>query len=132
MRSILRPKFAFALSALLAAIVVMPSDAAQRSAKASGGFDGLWSVAIVTLQGNCDPSYRYPVRIVGNKVVQADPDPNYQLYGAVGRSGAIRVIVSRGGQYADGSGRLSNDRGAGRWHSSSGQCSGQWTAVRRG
>ena len=132
MRSILRPIFAFSLSALLAAIVVMPSDAAQRSAKASGGFDGLWSVAIVTLQGNCDPSYRYPVRIVGNKVVQADPDPNYQLYGAVGRSGAIRVIVSRGGQYADGSGRLSNDRGAGRWHSSSGQCSGQWTAVRRG
>jgi hypothetical protein len=132
MRSILRPIFAFALSALLVAIVVMPSDGAQRSAKASGGFDGLWSVAIVTLQGSCDPSYRYPVRIVGNRVVQADSDPNYQLYGAVGRSGAIRVIVSRGGQYADGSGRLSNDRGEGRWHSSSGQCSGQWTAVRRG
>jgi hypothetical protein len=57
-------------------------------------FDGLWSVVIVTLQGSCDRSYRYPVRIAGNRVLQVGADPSYRLYGAVSRSGAIRVIVA--------------------------------------
>ena len=35
-------------------------------------------------------------RIVGSRVVQASADPSYRLYGAVSRSGAIRVIIVRG------------------------------------
>jgi hypothetical protein len=104
----------------------------SRRAPESAGFDGLWIVAIVTLQGSCDRSYRYPVRIEGNRVLQAGADPSYRLYGAVSRSGAIRVIVVRGDQWADGSGRLTDGRGAGNWTASAGQCAGQWTAVRRG
>ena len=37
----------------------------------------------MTLQGSCDRSYRYPVRIVGNRVLQSGADPSYRLYGAV-------------------------------------------------
>ena len=82
--------------------------------------------------GHYGRSYRYPVRIVGGRVVQANADPSYRLYGAVSRSGAIRVIVVRCGQGADGRGRLTDGRGVGNWTTSTGQCAGQWTAVRRG
>ena len=61
---------------------------------------------IVTLQGSCDRSYRYPLRIVGSRVMQANADSSYRRYGAVSRSGAIRVIVVRSGQWADDRGRL--------------------------
>jgi hypothetical protein len=70
------------------------------------------------------------VRVAGNRVLQAGS--SYRLYGAVSRSGAIRVIVVRGGQWADGRGRLTGGGGAGNWTTSAGQCASQWTAVRRG
>jgi hypothetical protein len=133
MSSFLRPIFAVSFAAFLVVIASISSDAAAPAARqASTSYDGLWSVAILTLQGDCDRSYRYPVRIVGNRVVQAEGDQSYRLYGAVSRSGAIRVIVVRGGQWADGRGRLTDNRGAGHWTTSTGQCAGQWTAVRRG
>lgn len=126
-----RSILALAFAALLVAGTGVSSDAAVRRAP-HGPFDGLWSVSIVTLNGTCDRSYRYPARIAGDRVLQADADSSYTLYGAVSRSGAIRVIVARGGQWADGRGRLSGNQGAGRWQTSGGQCSGEWTAVRRG
>jgi len=45
----------------------LSSDAAPAARQGSANLDGLWSVAIVTLQGSCDRSYRYPVRIVGDQ-----------------------------------------------------------------
>jgi hypothetical protein len=110
----------------------LSSNAAPAAQQGSANFDGLWSVVIVTSQGVCDRSYRYPARIVGSRVMQANADPSYRLYGAVSRSGAIRVIVARGGQWADGRGRLIDGRGTGIWTTSGGQCSGEWTASRRG
>ncbi len=134
MKNFLRPIFAVTFAALLVASASIPSYAAHRAAarKANTAYDGLWSVLIVTLQGDCDRAYRYPLRIVGSRVIQAEPDPSYQLYGAIGHSGAIRVIVARSGQWADGRGRLSDGRGQGQWHTSTGQCAGEWTAMRRG
>lgn len=133
MNHFLRPIFAATFAALLVAAAAVPSYAAKRAApSAAASFDGLWSVSIVTLRGDCDRAYRYPARIVGSRVMQADPDPSYQLYGAIGRSGAIRVIVVRGPQWADGRGRLTDGQGQGQWHTSTGQCSGSWTAIRRG
>ena len=126
-----RPIFALSFAAFMVASG-LSSDAAPAERQRSASFDGLWSVVIVTLQGSCDRSYRYPVRIVGTRVLQAGADPSYRLYGAVSRSGAIRVIVVRGGQWADGRGRLTDGGGAGNWTTSGGQCAGKWTAVRRG
>ena len=54
------------------------------------------------------------------------------VYGMDDRKIGIRVIVVRGGQWADGRGRLTGGGGAGNWTTSAGQCAGQWTAVRRG
>ena len=132
MNDFFRLIFVFSLAVLMVASASLSSDAAPAARQGAATFDGLWSVVIVTLQGSCDRSYRYPLRVVGNRVVQASADPSYRLYGAVSRSGAIRVIVVRGGQWADGRGRLTDGRGAGNWTTSGGQCAGQWTAVRRG
>ena len=114
---------------LFAAVVATPSDAAKA---VRGPYDGLWSVSIITQSGPCDPSYRYPARIVGGRVLQAANDFSYQLSGAVNGSGGITVTVSKSGGSATGYGRLSGSRGGGVWRTDGGQCSGSWSAARRG
>jgi hypothetical protein len=136
MNYFLRPFFALVMAALFAASSILPTDAAPRVAPqsrvTSQYYDGVWSVSIVTMYGDCSRGYRYPVRIINGRVLKADNDPNYQVYGAVSRNGAIAVTVSGGGQTASGAGRLSRSYGSGRWRTTSGECSGQWTAERRG
>jgi hypothetical protein len=121
---------AIATGAVLAAAVATPSDAAIKYRK--GPYDGLWSVSILTQLGPCDPSYRYPARIIGGQIHQADSDFSYQISGAVNHDGGISVTVSKGGQSATGYGRLNATRGAGWWRADGGQCSGVWNAARRG
>jgi hypothetical protein len=133
MRRILGAGLAVAAAALIAAISIVPSDAApRRRAALTSAFDGVWSVSIVTLSGDCDRGYRYPLRILGGHVGKADEDPAYAVAGAVGRGGAIGVTVSGGGQTATGYGRLTRNVGRGVWRTSDGRCSGRWTAERRG
>ena len=122
-----------AIAGLVAAIAATPSDAAARKQlrARSHAYDGLWSVSIRTQHGPCDPSYRYPARIVGGRVQQPDSDYGYQISGAVVNSGAIAVTVSRGGQSATGFGRLRGGSGAGRWSTGGNRCSGVWSAMRR-
>jgi hypothetical protein len=98
---------------------------------ASRAYDGLWSVSIHTAYGPCDATYRYPARIVGGRVLQADSDFSYQISGAVVASGAIGVTVYRGGQSATGYGRLRGSSGSGRWSASGNMCYGTWSAMRR-
>ena len=126
---------AVAVAGLLVASAAIPSDAAARKHAVharSNAFDGLWSVSIRTQAGPCDPTYRYPARIVHGQVVQAENDFSYQITGAVVTSGAIAVTVSRGGQSATGYGRLHGRSGGGRWSAGSNTCYGTWSAVRRG
>jgi hypothetical protein len=124
-----------AIAGLLVAAAADPSDAASRKHRAAARtstFDGLWSVSIRTQAGPCDPTYRYPARIVHGAVRQADNDFSYQISGGVASSGAIAVTVSKGGQSATGYGRLSGSRGGGRWSAGGNACYGTWSAVRRG
>ncbi len=122
----LRPIFAASFVALLVALPSVPSDAARRSTT----FDGSWSVVIYTTSGDCDRSLRYSLQIIGGQIVSQQQ--NYQLAGAVAPNGAIRVTVAEAGRSASGSGRLVGNNGSGQWRTSTGQCAGQWTAVRRG
>jgi hypothetical protein len=103
------------------------SDAARRVAVRSA-YDGTWSVAIYTRRGGCG-SVRAAIQIVGGRV--HSEDQSYQVHGAVGPGGAIRVSVASGGRSASGSGRLSHNFGAGRWRTFGGECSGNWSASRR-
>src|SRR5215468_11606845 len=118
---LLAPTFAAVL--LLACI---PTNAARRVG--GSAYDGTWSVAINTLRGDCT-SVRAAVRIVGGRVYSEDQ--NYQSSGSVGANGVIRATVAGAGRSASGTGRLSQNSGAGSWRSSGGECSGSWSATRR-
>jgi hypothetical protein len=106
-----------------------PSHAAKRGR--SSAYDGLWSVSIRTEAGPCDPSYRYPARIIGGQIRQADNDFSYQISGAVVGSGGIAVTVSKDGQSATGYGKLRGSSGGGRWSAGGNACYGTWSAMKR-
>jgi hypothetical protein len=128
MKNVFRSIFLAAATVLLVTSASGPSDAAAQIARASS-FDGNWSVVINTLRGDCGSALRYSVRIVGGQVLAADQ--SYQVAGVVNASGMIRVVVAEAGRSASGAGRLSGNNGGGLWHTSTGECSGQWTAARR-
>jgi hypothetical protein len=125
MRNFLRSIAATAFAGLL-----ITSTGVSSEAVAANNFDGSWSVVINTLRGDCGSALRYGVRIVGGRVV--GEDQSYRVAGAVNPSGAIRVVVAEGGRSASGTGRLRGNAGGGVWRTSSGECSGQWAASRRG
>jgi hypothetical protein len=119
---------AVAMAGMLVATAT-PSEAAKRGP--SSAYDGLWSVSIRTEAGPCDPSYRYPARIIRGQIRQADNDFSYQISGVVVSSGGIAVTVSKGGQSATGYGRLRGSSGGGRWTAGGNACYGTWSAMRR-
>jgi len=116
---------AIAVAGTIAASAIMASTASLAVPR----YDGLWSVSIVTEKGDCDPGYRYPVRI-SNGMLANGGDSVFTVTGRVGGTGAITVTVSAGGRSATGSGRLAGNMGMGSW--TGGSCSGSWTAERRG
>lgn len=91
-------------------------------------YDGTWSVLVMTKKGDCDPGYRYPIRISNGQLINAG-DSAFTITGKVGDTGAITVTVSAGGKSATGVGHLAGNQGGGLW--SGGSCSGSWTAERR-
>lgn len=115
---------------LLGALAILAGTPARAQAT---GYDGLWSVLIITEQGTCDRGYRYAVRIKQGRVAHADPSgSSFHIQGRVANGGGIRVSVTRGDKRADGSGRMSKTSGSGSWRSAKGECSGIWTAEKRG
>jgi len=121
-------------AALLAGGITAGNSQAAPSGKA--GYDGLWSVLIITESGECDRAYRYAMRIAkGDVRYQGDPGGiDIDISGRIDDRGHVNVTVSRGQQFANGTGRLATDRGAGTWKgkSSTAECSGRWEAERRG
>jgi hypothetical protein len=115
----------FALATLALATAYLPPAPAD----ARSGFDGDWSVLIVTEQGDCDRAYRYPLRIERGAVSNAG-SIDLDISGRVSGNGVINVRVTRGDKTANGSGRLSANSGSGKWSGAS--CAGTWSAERRG
>ena len=110
------------------ALAALGIAATAASAQGTKGFDGKWSVVIMTTKGDCDRAYRYPVAINGTSLVNAG-DAAFDISGKVQGNGAITVKVSYGEKSAMGSGRLTSDSGTGSW--TGGSCAGTWTAERR-
>ena len=102
------------------------------AASARSIYDGAWSVLIVTRSGSCDPSYRYGVQISDGMVTYDGGGP-ITMQGKVTPKGAVRVIVTAGSQWADGSGKLTRNMGGGVWKGQgmSSACAGTWQAERR-
>src|SRR5262249_26110964 len=102
-------------------------------AVAPNPYDGMWSVAINTQSGPCDPQYRFGVQIINGNVV-GDGTAQAALQGQVSRNGSVWVTVAGGGNQASGEGRLAGSSGGGSWRGQGpgGACAGTWQAVRRG
>lgn len=112
----------------LYALVAVAATTLSTTGFAMPRYDGTWSVLVMTKNGDCDPGYRYPIRISNGKLVNAG-DNAFTITGNVGDTGAITVTVSAGGKSATGVGRLAGNEGGGSW--AGGSCSGSWTAERR-
>ena len=114
---------------IIATTIIASAIIASTASFAVPGYDGLWSVSIVTEKGDCDRGYRYPVRI-SNGTLANGGDTMFTITGKVAGTGAVTVTLSAAGRSATGSGRLAGNIGMGSW--SGGACSGSWTAERRG
>ena len=112
----------------LGAALLSPTGAAARTAT----YDGNWSVLIITDSGSCDRSYRYGVN-VENGEVRYRGESGIDVSGSVDNAGRVRVVIGRGDQRAEGTGRLGGDSGSGVWSgtSTNSRCSGRWEAERR-
>jgi hypothetical protein len=99
-------------------------------AEAVPNYDGVWSVVIVTQQGLCDPSYRYPIRITKGNLLNAG-NAQVSISGKVAKNGVVVVNVSAGDKTATGTGKLAGKTGGGSWSGGNGICSGIWQAERR-
>jgi hypothetical protein len=119
------------MTALAGAVVCAGVAAVPDIAAARTSYDGAWSVVIITRSGTCDSALRYQVQINNGYVLNEAGSVNLQ--GRVASNGAVRVSVSAGGQWANGSGRLSRRYGSGLWRGqgSAGTCAGVWQAERR-
>jgi hypothetical protein len=114
-----------AISTLSTAALAPTSASAMR-----GGYDGDWSVVIMTQRGACSTGVRFGVDIRNGVVYSSG---SFDIQGRVTGNGATRVRVSAGNQSANASGRLSRNSGSGTWRgvSTDGPCSGSWSATRR-
>ena len=96
------------------AFVAAAATVASTASFAMPRYDGTWSVLVMTQKGDCDPGYRYPIRIANGQLVNAG-DNAFTITGKVADTGAITVTVSAGGKSATGFGRLAGNEGGGQW-----------------
>ena len=125
-----RRRFGFFVPACAVALTCL---GATSPSFARSSFDGEWSVVIMTRDGACTPTLRYPLAI-SNGIVGNASDTPVTVQGRVAPNGNVRVVVQSGGSWADGTGRLSTATGSGVWRGqgTSGLCQGTWQAERRG
>ncbi|QWG18439.1 hypothetical protein KMZ68_00595 [Bradyrhizobium sediminis] len=125
-----------ALRGILAAAVlgaVAAPDLADAAARARvarpGAFDGTWNVTFTPQAGNCHATNTFPFNVYGTLVSSAGGG---KVTGGISRNGSVAVRIQVGASWANGSGRLAGNVGAGRWSGliTGDRCSGVWQAMR--
>jgi hypothetical protein len=107
--------------------------AGRPPAAMAAGFDGNWSVLIITEKGDCDTAYRYAVGVTNGQIRYVG-DAAIDMTGTVTPAGAVKVSIRLGDKGANGTGHLNADTGSGRWQGAAGtgaSCAGRWEAERR-
>jgi hypothetical protein len=110
-----------------ASVLTLVAAATSDNATAGSVFDGTWSVAAVTQQGGCDPTYNFSIQIAAGVMTL----PGFAGFsGHVADNGAVQASVSTSGTQVTASGNFAPSGGRGQWHSRSkdGTCAGYWTA----
>ncbi|HEX2726193.1 MAG TPA: hypothetical protein VHN20_10270 [Beijerinckiaceae bacterium] len=100
--------------------------------QAQQGYNGRWSVEIVTERGECDRAFRYPVIVENGRIRYGGDAGGFNLSGQIAPNGAVRVSITSGQGRADGTGKIAGSSGGGTWKiSGSRACSGHWNAEKR-
>jgi hypothetical protein len=109
------------------ALAVAPPAAAR-----AGGFDGNWTVRVITEHGKCDRTASCNVEVIHGKVRYTSYS-SVMLWSTVSPNGAVRVSIKHFDDGANGSGQLMQRTGGGGWSGigKHGPCSGRWVAHRR-
>lgn len=115
--------------AVVLALGVMVSGQGAAMAKDNGGYNGTWSVELVTESGICDSRVRYSVSVQEGDVKLVSSSDKATLSGRVGEDGTVGLNVSNGSASGAVTGRLQARSGGGTWKVSA-LCSGRWTATR--
>ncbi len=101
----------FVRTSVLALVAAITS---ANAAAAGSAFDGKWSVAAVTQQGGCDPTYDFSVQIAAGVITL----PGFAgLSGHVADGGAVQASVSTSGTQVTAFGNLARSTGRGQWNS---------------
>ncbi|SFL16457.1 hypothetical protein [Methylorubrum salsuginis] len=113
-----------ALTTALAALLASPAVA--------GGFDGTWSVQLVTEGGLCEAQYSYTLSVQDGQVrpITTAATNGTTVSGRVGSDGSVGLTVATAAANGTASGRLQVRGGSGTWRVSGGLCTGRWTARR--
>jgi hypothetical protein len=119
-------------SVIFSALLACSAIAGGSSCAFAATLDGTWSVLIITEKGECDPAYRYGVKVENGRVSYAG-DASVDMNGTVSPSGAVKVSIRLGDKGANGTGHLSDRTGTGTWHGAAANsaCAGRWEAERR-
>ena len=96
---------------------------------AASGFDGRWSVELITRQGGCDPSFRIPVQVADGRLA-AVAGAEVTSFGAIDGRGRVTLQLSRGAETLSAQGRVQGGAGQGVWSLPARNCSGVWRANR--
>jgi hypothetical protein len=116
-------------AAVLGAIAAPGAADASRGARSVGAYNGTWNVTFTPRAGNCHASNTIPFTVYGTRVSSAGGG---KVTGGVTRVGSVAVRITVGASWANGSGRLVGNSGAGRWSGmiTGDKCSGSWQATR--
>jgi hypothetical protein len=128
-RGMRAPRWVFAATVLAAIAAPGAADASQARMGGAGSYDGTWNVTFTPQAGNCHASNRVPFAVAGPRVSSAGGG---QVTGGVSGNGSVSVRITIGASWANGSGRLAGNSGAGRWSGviTGDHCSGIWQATR--
>lgn len=93
------------------------------------GFNGRWSVRLVTDSGVCNQSYSTVLSVQNGQV--SGGGGGASVSGAVSSGGSVNLGIRKGVASGTASGQLRGNAGAGTWQAA-GMCSGRWTARKSG
>jgi hypothetical protein len=110
-------------------MALMPGVAHAGGARSVRAYDGTWNVVFATRAGNCSSTNSAPFTVSGGRLSSAGGG---KVTGGINSAGRVSVRISVGLSWANGSGRLVGNTGAGRWSGiiTGDRCSGTWRATR--
>jgi hypothetical protein len=127
------PLYARVSTAALISATLLPwidtADARRRSFETPHALDGIYSVDIITQQGDCDRAYHWSIALFGGHVASAGDTP-MEASGRINRRGIVDLAFRSMDKVAHVTGRLADGMGSGTWSFPSQKCAGFWHAIR--